>query len=436
MKVGTRKGHTNQGPLGVTIGTLSGAFEGNNFCPTRRMCTLVPLHMDDRRHTFADVSDEHFDDGATGRLWIVRPLLVAGLYILLFGSVLFEYEGTGKSTVTVLGREFVLLDWVTLLAVCILAVVAVPGLVRHRDRLLASIRRFVEDRFAAATLVVLLTVGGVGVLGPLIVARPAADPLVIYNPPIGFSIPNYVTTTCVGEVAGDSCHGSWKHPLGTDQGGRDVVGLVVYGLQTSLQVGVSAAVIAGGFGSTVGITAGALGGRVESVLMRYVDLQGAIPAFFVYIFVITLVSPDLVLLVVVLGMLSWGGLARLVRSEVYRVREELYIQSARVAGAGPVYRLRHHVLPNVVSGVVIPLTTLVPLFILYEAALSFLGLGESDPRTISVGSEIASGLENLFTNWWDVWWLSVFPAIAVTLLVLSLLVVGDRIGDLLQPETE
>ena len=94
-------------------------------------------------------------------------------------------------------------------------------------------------------------------------------------------------------------------------------------------------------------------------------------------------------LIVVFGLSSWGGLAKLVRSEVLQVREQLYVRSARAAGGSPLYRLRQHVLPNVSTGVLVPLTTLVPLYVLYEAALSFLDLGASANERVSLGAEIA-----------------------------------------------
>jgi ABC-type dipeptide/oligopeptide/nickel transport systems, permease components len=294
---------------------------------------------------------------------------------------------------------------------------------------------FAEDRLAAAGLVGLVALGLVVAVGPLVLPRPAADPTVALNPPVRASVQSFVPPGCVGEVVADRCRGSWRYPFGTDGSGRDILLKTVYGLQTSLQVGVTTAVIAGGVGAVVGLVAGTLGGRADTVLMRYVDFQTAVPAFFVYLLAISAFGHDLAVMVLVFGFLSWGGLARLVRSEVLRVRAELYVRSAHAAGADPLYRLRRHVLPNVSAGVVVPLTSLVPLYVLYEAALSFLGLGDPEPMPVSLGETISSGLErNYVPNWWDAWWISVIPAVALSVLLVCLLVAGDRAGELLDPQ--
>jgi peptide/nickel transport system permease protein len=164
--------------------------------------------------------------------------------------------------------------------------------------------------------------------------------------------------------------------------------------------------------------------------MRYVDVQSAVPAFFAYaILTLALRSPgDLELMIVVFGLTSWGGVARVTRSEVLRIREKQFLRAARSAGAGPLYLIRAHVLPNVGATVSVQLTTLLSLYMLYEAALSFLELGETDPETYSLGTAIATGFESpQVFHWWDVWWVVAVPAVALTVLIVSVLVVGDRV---------
>lgn len=393
--------------------------------------------MADRRLTFEDVDDDSFDDPDRMRIrWLVRPLLIVLAYLLMFAGVVVAFDPYGTNTLLLAGREIILLDWVSLLAVVVLGIVAIPPVVRKRGQVVSFLGALGRDTVAAVACVGLVAYVLAAIVGPLYVPEPAVEPAVIHNPPPGFSIPDWFPSSCAGEVSDGRCHGTWEHPFGTDEGGRDHFHTVVHGIQTSLQVGVSAAVISGGIGTIVGIVAGTVGGHLDALLMRYVDLQSAVPAFFVYVLLITLWASDLVLLVVVFGFLSWGGFARLVRSEVLQIREELFIEQAKSAGAGRLYRIRYHVLPNVTTGVFVPLTTLVPLYILYEAALSFLGLGETDPRIVSLGNEIEKGINQGIVQWWDVWWLPIFPALFLTLLVLSILLVGDRVGELLDPRED
>lgn len=386
-----------------------------------------------------DVTDDSFDQRRlAGTRWLVRPALVVVGYVLLFAGIVTGYQQTGAMTVDAIVTEFELLNWMTLCAVFISSVVFAPSVIRHPKRLWTFLREFARDRFAVIGLVGLIGIGLVAIFGPSLFGRPEFDPGVTYNPPVATTIDVWVPTNCVGEATSDSCYGSWEYPFGTDKQGYDVGLLVISGLRTSLQVGLTAAVIAGGIGTMVGIVAGTAGGWVDALLMRYVDLQSALPAFFAYVFIWTIVSGGLILMVIVFGLLSWGGLARLVRSEVLQIKEEQYLQSARAAGAGTFYRIRYHILPNVGTSVLIPLSTLVPLYILYEAALSFLGFGETQPTIFSLGDQIAEGFASsgFVPNWWDVWWTAVVPAAALTVVVLCILVVGDRVVEVADPRQD
>lgn len=383
-----------------------------------------------------DVDDAAFESGGFGQYrWLLRPTLVVLAYASMFGGFVRFYDAQEESPVRLAGLEIPMLDWVSLFSLAVVAVVFGPALVRRRDQVLAFVRAFAQDRFAVLAMGGFVCVVALALLGPASLGRPEFQPDATFNPPVGFSVPEWRPSGCAGELSGGACHGSWTHPLGTDGSGHDVLLTAVHGLRTSLQVGFSAAVIAGTIGTVVGLVSGTVGGRVDAVLMRYVDLQAAMPAFFAYVLLVALlnVRGDLVLIVLVFGLLSWGGLARLVRSEVLQVREERYVQSARAAGSGPLYRIRHHVLPNVTTSVFVPLTNLVPLYVLYEAALSFLGLGESFPTQVSLGDEIAEGFDVTVAEWWVVWWMPVVPAAVLVVLICTLLVVGDRLGELLDP---
>ncbi len=387
------------------------------------------------------------DEGKFGTsVWMrlrafVRPLVVLSTFGVLFAGFVTSYEPQRPDggTVSLLGNEIVMLDWVTLCALVVAVVALGPALGRRWRATPGVVRKFGRDRVAGVAALVLLGLVALGTFGPMFVAENAFDPAFQYNPPAGGSVENFIPNQCAGTVTdgGTTCRGDSTYLLGTDGSGGEILGAVVHGLRTSLQVGVSAAVIAGGIGTLVGLLSGTVGGRLDTLLMRYVDLQMAIPSFFVYaLLTVVLSTPgDLALMVVVFGLLSWGGLAKLVRSEVLQVREQLYVTSAQAAGASPLYRLRKHVLPNVSTGVLVPLTTLIPLYVLYEAALSFLELGASANEQVSLGRKIAEGFREPMFSWWEVWWVAVFPALAVTGLTVTLLLTGDRVSDLLDPRS-
>jgi len=387
-----------------------------------------------------EIDEEKFGPSVWTRLRaFVRPVVVLSTFVVMFAGFVTDYRAQRPDggTVSVLGNEIVMLDWVTLCALVVAVVALGPVLVRNWRGLPRMVRTFLRDRVAGVAGLVLLGLVALGIAGPAFVAENAFDPAFQYNPPPGVSVENFIPTQCAGTVTdgGTTCRGDSTYLLGTDSSGGEILGAVVHGLRTSLQVGVSAAVIAGGIGTLVGLLSGTVGGRLDTVLMRYVDLQMAIPSFFVYaLLTLVLSTPgDLALMVVVFGLLSWGGLAKLVRSEVLQVREQLYVTSAEAAGGSPLYRLRKHVLPNVSTGVLVPLTTLVPLYVLYEASLSFLELGASANERVSLGGKIAEGFQEPLFSWWEVWWVAVFPALAVTGLTVTLLLTGDRLSDLLNP---
>lgn len=385
---------------------------------------------------FTDLEGDAFDDSKVRWRLFVRPLGILLAYGALFAGVVYAYRTEGGDAVLIGGREIGTLDWVSLFALLAIALVVVSAVLKRPGRSVEFVRTFARDRLTAlgalGTVVLVLVALG----GPLVYPRPEVDPVVSYQPPVGATVDDFIPVNCVGSTRDGVCRGTWEHPLGTDNGGKDLVHVVVYGLRTSLQIGVSAAVIAGGIGTTVGLVAGTFGGRVDRVLMRYVDIQSAIPAFFVYVLVVAILSADFVLMAIIFGLLSWGGLARLVRSEVHRINTTLYVRAATASGATTYYNLRYHVLPNIAGAVIVPLSALVPTFILYAAALSFLGFGESDPRIVSLGNTIADGLSHSFANWWDVWWYPVVPAVALTVLVLSMLLVGDRLSQLSDPREQ
>lgn len=209
--------------------------------------------------------------------------------------------------------------------------------------------------------------------------------------------------------------GSLAHILGTDHLGRDILSRIIHGSRASLLVAGSVVLIAGTFGTIMGLWAGFRGGRTDAFIMRIVDIQVALPALLLILLVISVVGPGLWTMIVVLAIANWMVYARLVRSIVLSVRQLEYIEAAEMIGCRPTRVVFMHVLPNLIS----PLLTLAILeftnIILAEAALSFLGLGVQPPAT-SWGLDVANGKDYLFIAWW----LVTFPGLCISITVIAI----------------
>jgi peptide/nickel transport system permease protein len=288
-------------------------------------------------------------------------------------------------------------------------------------------RGFREHRVAVPSLWFLTAVFAVGLLGPLAVAKPDLNVAAAYQPPVFATAPTTVTGPCVGPVGDGVCHGTWRYPLGTTGDGKGIFRSLVYGTRVSLQVGLVTALIVVVVGTAVGTAAAYAGGLVDSVLMRYVDVQMTFPTFFLYLLLLYLYGGSLFLLIVIFGLTSWGGTARLVRSEALQRREEGYVEAARAAGANRLRVIRRHVLPNVSNTVITNATLLVPQLILFEATFSFLGLG--DTSVPSWGRLIAAGRGDLASAPW----IATVPGLVLFATVLALNFVGDALRDALDP---
>jgi peptide/nickel transport system permease protein len=215
--------------------------------------------------------------------------------------------------------------------------------------------------------------------------------------------------------------------LGTTADGKDILTLVLYGMNVSVRIGLIVSFIVITIGTTVGTVAAYAGDWVDEVLMRYVDIQQTFPAFFLFLLLTYVVGGSLFLFVLIFGFFGWEGIARLVRSEALQRREEEYVRAAAGAGASTLYVVRRHLVPNVSSTVITATTLLVPGFILFEASLSFLGLG--DPTVPSWGRVIANGRSDLDTAWW----VSTFPGFFLFFTILAFNFVGDALRDALDP---
>jgi len=221
---------------------------------------------------------------------------------------------------------------------------------------------------------------------------------------------------------------SMKHLLGTDDLGRDVFSRMVYGARISLSVGFVAVFLSLVIGVTVGAIAGYFGGWVDTLIMRIVEIVMCFPRIFLILMLIAFLGPNIIIVMAVIGLTGWTGLARLVRAEFLSLKERDYVQAARALGAGDRRIIFKHILPNALSPVYVSAVLGVGGAILIESSLSFLGLGVQIP-TPSWGNILTSGMHYIESAWW----LMLFPGLAILITVLSYNLVGETLRDILDP---
>jgi len=218
------------------------------------------------------------------------------------------------------------------------------------------------------------------------------------------------------------------YPLGTDDLGRDVLVRILYGARISLLVGFVAVGIATFIGILLGAMAGYYGRWVDALIMRFVDIMLCFPTFFLILAVIAFLKPSIWNIMIIIGLTSWMGVARLVRAEFLSLRVRDFVLAARAIGAKDARIIFRHILPNAISPVLVSATLGVAGAILTESALSFLGIGVQPP-TPSWGNMLIAGKQTLGTAWW----LSVFPGMAILITVLGYNLLGEGIRDAMDP---
>jgi peptide/nickel transport system permease protein len=278
----------------------------------------------------------------------------------------------------------------------------------RRERGRETWRRFRRHRQAILGLALILLLTGTALLAPA---------LAPYDPDAQTDI-----------VATRYQAPSVSHPMGTDRFGRDIFSRVLYGARISLSIGLLAILIAITLGTAIGAIAGFFGGPLDAVLMRGVDLLLSFPRLVLLVVLVALFEPSIVLVTLVLGLTGWMGVSRIVRGQVLTVREMEFVTAARVLGFGRARILARHVLPNVLTPVIVAATLGIGNTILAEAALSFLGLGVQPP-TASWGNMVASGRDAML----DAWWITTFPGLAIVFTVMAFNLVGDGLRDALDP---
>ncbi len=385
---------------------------------------------DPDRARFEDVDWESLDDR---RITVSRRTLAMGAAVLVL-VVTFLYDfflvPTGAPTVPGLEWSVTQLDWLFVITLLVLLFYVVVPLVRNRRLTMHYWRQFRKNRAAVASLAFLAVVFTVGTFGPLVIDRPELNVLMAYQPPVWTSVSETVPVECAGPVVDGTCHGTWAHPLGTTGQGKDILTLMVFGMRVSMQVGLITTLLIVVIGTAVGTTAAYVGGLVDEALMRYVDIQLTFPSFFLYLLLVYLFGGSLFLLIVIFGLTSWGGIARLVRSEALQRREEEYVDAAVAAGASKAQIITRHIVPNVSNTVITAATLTIPGLILAEAALSFIQLG--DPAIPSWGQVIAVGRGDLYTAWW----ISTIPGVFLFLTILAFNFLGEALRDSLDPRVE
>ena len=291
-------------------------------------------------------------------------------------------------------------------------------------------KEFRKNRPAMVSLVFLGVIFTIGTVGPLFIDYPEAQFFRKYQPPVFATISTNFVLDCVGTQANGVCQGTWQYPLGTTNQGRDILTMIVYGMQISAKIAFVTTLIAITIGTAVGTVSAYAGGLVDEVLMRYVDIMQSFPTLILYLLILYIYGADLTLFILLLGLFSWSGTARYVRSNALAKSQEEYIKAVQLSGASLYRIIRRHIIPNTASSIVTDLTLLIPAFLLAEAQLAFLGLG--DGEIASWGILIATGRDDLsFAPW-----ITLAPGIILFFTILAFAFIGDAALDALDPEAQ
>jgi peptide/nickel transport system permease protein len=213
---------------------------------------------------------------------------------------------------------------------------------------------------------------------------------------------------------------SFQHPFGTDDLGGDIYTNTIYGIRTSLIVGALSALIALIIGIIIGSVAGYYGGFLEDLLMRITDMAFIIPQFLLALIIVTILGPNIYNIILAIGVTSWPGIARMTRATTLSVKQQTFIEAAKVLGLSDIKIIFSELLPNSLPPVIPYITLQISSNILVEAGLGFLGI--SDPNVPSLGMLLNNAQRHILMN---VWWMSVFPGVILSLMILGFNLLGD-----------
>ncbi len=273
--------------------------------------------------------------------------------------------------------------------------------------LIMFLHKFKQNKLALFGTVIILTMFFVGIFAPV---------LSPYNP-------NEINVDDIFLKPFEN-----NHILGTDGLGRDVLSRIIWGTRVSIKVGFVATGISIIIGILIGTIAGYYGRRIDSVLMRFVDIMLCFPSFFLILSVVAITKPCITNIMIIIGLTSWMGIARLVRGEFLSLKEREFTQAAKIMGASNVRIIFRHILPNAMAPVYVAATFGIAGAILTESALSFLGLGVQPP-TSSWGNLLSTGKSTIEFAWW----ITAFPGLAILITVLSYNLLGEGLRDILDP---
>jgi ABC-type dipeptide/oligopeptide/nickel transport system permease subunit len=278
--------------------------------------------------------------------------------------------------------------------------------------LLGSLRQFLDNRLAAASILLVLAFGLLAIFAPWIAPHDPyeADLFLRLQPPAWLE------------------GGDWAYPLGCDALGRDILSRLIYGARVSMFIGLAVIVIATGVGIVAGLAAGYVRGWVDVLISRLVDILLGFPYLIFAIGLMAMMGPGLQNIILALAYKEWVVPCRVVRGETLAAREVEYVEAARALGASGRHIMFREILPNILSPVIVVATIRMAHVIILEASLSFLGLGVQPP-TASWGSMVADGRNFLL----DAWWVSTFPGLAILVLVLAINVASQGLRDAFDP---
>lgn len=215
--------------------------------------------------------------------------------------------------------------------------------------------------------------------------------------------------------------------LGSDSLGRDVAAGIVHGAKTSLLIGLVATLVSVFIGIFFGAFAGYFGGRVDDLLMRITEIFQTIPSFIFAILLVAIMKPSIISIVIAIAVVSWPGVARLVRGEFLSIKNREFVQACHTLGMGDIRIMLREILPNCLSPIIVIGSLMIATAILIESGLAFLGLG--DPNIMSWGFQIGAGRTMLRSAWW----VCTFPGIAILVTVLAINLIGEGLNDALNP---
>ncbi|WP_439026226.1 ABC transporter permease [Haloarchaeobius sp. DT45] len=393
--------------------------------------------------TFETVDWEEFEGGAS--MLSTRVLVFLAGFALVVAGFLYDYVvlpptkptfhaigprvDLGFFLVTKFTWDLVETDWLFVLSIWVVFLFAVVPLVRSA-RLRHRYWRVIRNRpLAIASLVYLSLVVLAGFLGPIF-WQPSLNLPHQFQPPTFLWGPARVADPCLGVETADRCYGTMRYPLGTSPYGKNMIPLLFSGAHVAVKVALVTGTIIVPVATVVGSVAGYFGGRIDTLLMSYVDVQQTIPAFVAYL-VLSYWGRSLFLFVAVFGLLSWGGLARLVRSEAIQRRDDAYVLAAKSAGTSDLTILVRHIIPNVSNAAIVGLTRLIPTIILIEAAISYMDM--NDIMVASWGEIAAQGINTFSAQFPYVYWVTLWPVLALALTVVSASILGDAVRDGLDP---